>query len=184
MGSGLYPLILDVNTITRKQMFEHNRLRNRELREEGELSHEGAQALTHLTKVLADELLKRPLKAPSKEMPCAESWEDLLKRIKLRPLLRRELPDDLRRTLNEVGAIRNVILHRMGRIDERALELVTHGPWTNADELVEIGDDLYRIYVAALLAYQAEVNDRIRNLMKLPVLADIAQWRLMVPAGG
>lgn len=184
MGSGLYPLVLDANPDTRKRMFEQNRLRNRELREGGELSNGGAQALTQLTKALADELLQRPLKAPSKEMPAAGRWEDLLKRIKLRPMPGRPLPDDLRDTLNEFGAIRNVILHRMGRIDERALEQVIRGPWTTVDELVAIDDHLYRLYVAALIAYQAEVNDRIRNLMKLPPLADIAEWRSMVPAGG
>jgi hypothetical protein len=184
MGSGLYPLILDANPDTRTRLFEQNRLRNRELRESGELSSGGAQALTQLTKALADELLKSPLRAPSKEMPVADSWEDLLKRIKLRPMPGRPLPDDLRHTLNEFGAIRNVILHRMGRIDERALEQVIGGPWTTVDELVIIDDDLYRLYIAALIAYQAEINDRIRNLLKLPPLVDITEWRSMVPAGG
>ncbi len=184
MGSGLYPLILDANPDTRKRMFEQNRLRNRDLRERGVLSIEGAQALTHLTKDLADELLQRPLKAPSKEMPAADRWEDLLKRIKLRPMPGRPIPDDLRQALNEFGAIRNVILHRMGRIDERALGQVVPGPWRTVDELVVIDDDLYRLYIAALIAYQAEVTDRIRNLANLPPQADPAAWRSMVPAGG
>jgi hypothetical protein len=184
MGSGLYPIVLDANPDTRTRMFEHNRLRNRKLREGGELSNQGAQALTHLTKRLADELLKPPLKAPSKEMPTADSWEDLLERIKLRSIPGRPLPEDLRQTLNEFGAVRNVILHRMGRIDERALKQIAVGPWRTVDELVVIDNDLYRIYIAALVAYQAEINDRIRNLMKLPVLVDISQWRSMVPAGG
>jgi len=184
MGSGLYPLVLDANPDTRTRMFEQNRLRNRELREGGELSSGGAQALTHLTKALADELLTAPLKAPSKEMPAADSWEDLLKRIKLRPMPGRPMPNDLLHTLNEFGAVRNVILHRMGRIDERALEQIAGGPWTTVDELVVIDDDLYRVYIAALIAYQAEINDRIRNLMKIPLLVDITQWRSMVPVGG
>ncbi len=184
MGSGFYPLILEANPGTRTRMFEYNRLRNRELREGGDLSSGGAQALTQLTKSLADELLKSPLRAPSKEMPVADSWEDLLARIRLRPIPGRPLPDDLRHTLNEFGAVRNVILHRMGRIDERALEQVASGPWTTIDELVVIDDDLYRLYIAVLLAYQAEINDRIRNLMNLPPLADVNQWRSMVPAGG
>ena len=183
MGSGLYPLVLDSNPDKRQKMFEHNRVRNRELRDGGELSIGGAQALTGLTKVLADELLQRPLRATSKELPAADSWEDLLKRIHLRPMPGRPLPADLRLTLNEIGEVRNVLLHRMGRIDTRALEQVTQGPWTTVDELVEIDDDLYRLYVAALIAYQAEVNDRVRNQMKLPVLADIDEWRSMVPAG-
>ncbi len=65
-----------------------------------------------------------------------------------------------------------------------ALEQVTGGPWTTVDELVVIDDDLYRPYIAALIAYKAEINDRIRNLMKLPLLVEITQWRSMVPAGG
>lgn len=184
MGSGLYPIVLDTNPHKRKLMFERNRLRNRELREVGELSDGGAQALTQLTKVLADELLRKPLRAPSKELPTADRWEDLLKRIYLRPMPGRPLPDDLRLTLNEFGAVRNVILHRMGRMDETALKQVAEGPWRSVDELVVIDDELYQRYIAALIAYQGEINDRIRNLMKLPLLLDIVEWRSMVPAGG
>jgi hypothetical protein len=184
MGSGLFPVVLDTNHAKRQQMFEQNRLRNRELREVGELSEGGAQVLTHLTNALAGELLKKPLKAPAKELPAADGWEDLLSRIHLQPIPGRPLPDDLRLTLNELGAIRNVTLHRMGRIDARALELVEEGPWTVVDQLVVIDDDLYKRYIAALISYQREINDRIRNLMGLTLLEDIAQWRSKVPAGG
>jgi hypothetical protein len=72
----------------------------------------------------------------------------------------------------------------MGRIDAKALEQVTQGPWTTVDEPVEINDDLYRIYIAALMAYQAEIKDRVRNLTNLPVLCDINRWRSSVAAGG
>ena len=184
MGSGLYPIVLETNPDKRQQIFEHNRVRNRELREEGKLSIGGAQALTHLSKVLATELLQQPLKAPSRDMPAADSWEDLLKRIYLRPIPGRPLPEDLRLTLNEIGAVRNVFLHRMGRIDAKALQYVTQGQWTTVDAQIEIDDGIYSLYVAALLAYQAEVNDRVRHQMKLPGLADINEWRTMIPAGG
>ena len=184
MGSGLFPMFLDANPSTRQKIFEHNRLRNRELREHGELSIAGAQALTRFTKAVADDLLQRPLKAPSKELPAADRWEDLLRRIRLRPMPGRLLPEDLRLILNEFGELRNVILHRMGQLDEKALKQATQGPWTTVGDKVEITDDLYQVYIAALLAYQAEINDRIRNLMRVPVLVDIAKWRSMVPAGG
>ena len=184
MGSGIYPIVLDTNPDKRQKMFEYDRVRNRQQREVGELSIGGAQALTRLTKSLASELLQRPLKAPSKEMPAADSWEDFLRRIYLPPMPGRPLTEDLRSTLNEIGAVRNVLVHRMGRIDAGALGLVTQGPWTTVDEPIEIEDGIYSLYIAALIAYQAEVNDRIRHQMKVPPLVDINQWRSMIPMGG
>jgi len=184
MGTGLYPIVLATNPTKRQEILERNRLRNRELKEAGELSNEGARALTQFTKVLAKELLPKPKRAPNPELPSADGWEDLLKDLYMRPIRERPLPDDLRRTLNELGAIRNVILHRMGRIDERALQQVTEGPWTEVNQLVVIDEALYRRYIAALVAYQRELEDRIRARMNIPPQSDIKSWRKMIPAGG
>ncbi len=185
MCSGLYPLFISSNPDTKKRMFEQNRLRNRELRQRGELSTEAAQVLTRLTKSLADELVPTPSQMPPKDMPAGDRWEKALKGIRLRPMPGRPLPDELRQTLNEFGAIRNVILHRMGRIDQRALDQVLYGPWKKIDELVVIDDVLYRLYVAALTAYNLEVTDRVRNLLlRLPPQIEINDWKSMVPAGG
>lgn len=184
MGTGLFPIVRATNPAKRKEIFERNRLRNRELIAAGELTGQGAHALTKFTKVLTDVLLPDPLSEPNRQLPPADRWEDLLSRIYMRPIPERALPDDLRLTINEFAAVRNVILHRMGRMDEKALKLVTEGPWTTVNERVVIDDALYRRYIAALIAYQRELEDRIRSRMGVAPQSKLASWRMMVPAGG
>ena len=184
MGSGLHPIVRDTNPMKRKKIFEHNRTRNRQLKASGELTAQGAHTLTQFTKVLSEALLPKPLRAANHDLPTADRWEDLLSRVYMRPIRGRPLPEDLRLTLNELGAVRNVILHRMSRMDERALAQVTEGPWRSVNERVVIDDGLYQRYIAALVAYQRELEDRMRSQMKVDPESDINTWRTMVPAGG
>jgi hypothetical protein len=74
-----------------------------------------------------------PVKHLSKKIPAVERWEDALGRVGLGETSDRPLPSDLRDTLNELGEIRNVLLHRMGRLDHRALNAVREGPWRSID---------------------------------------------------
>jgi hypothetical protein len=184
MGVGLYSIVSATNPIKRKEIFERNRSRNRELMAAGELTGEGAHALTKFTKVLADALLRDPLLEPNRQLSPVDRWEDLLSRIYMRPIPERALPDDLRLTINEFAAVRNVILHRMGRIDEKALTFVTEGPWRTVNERAVIDDKLYRRYIAALIAYERELEDRMRARMGLASQSSVTDWRAMVPAGG
>ena len=48
MGSGLHPIVRDTNPKKRKQIFEHNRTRNRQLKASGELTAQGAHTLTQI----------------------------------------------------------------------------------------------------------------------------------------
>ena len=64
------------------------------------------------------------------------------------------------------------------------LEQVTEGPWKAINELVVIEDALYRLYIAALIAYWSELEDRIRSRLNMTPQVDITLWRTMVPAGG
>ena len=184
MGAGLYAIVRATNPAKRKELFERNKLRNRELIAAGELTGQGAHALTKLTKLLADTLLPHPLREPNRELPPADRWEDLLSRIYMRPIPGRALPDDLRLTINEFAAVRNVILHHMSRMDDKSLKYVSEGPWKAVNERVVIDDTLYSRYIAALLAYQRELEDRIRSRMGLAPQSTLSAWRMMVPAGG
>jgi hypothetical protein len=184
MGAGLYGVVRATNPAKRKELFERNKLRNRELVAAGELSGQGAHALTRFAKLLADALLPGPSREPNRKLPPADRWEDLLSRIYMRPIQERPLPDDLRLTLNELAAVRNVILHRMGRMDDKALKYVSEGPWKAVNERVVIDEALYRRYIAALIAYQRELEDRIRSRMGLAPQSNLSAWRTMVPAGG
>lgn len=183
MGTGLYPIVRASNPAKRKEIFERNRQRNRELIDAGELTGQGAHALTKFTAALIDALLPNPLVEPNRQLPPADRWEDLLSRIYMRPIPERALPDDLRLTINEFAAVRNVILHRMGRMDEKALKHVTEGPWKMVNERVVINDALYRRYIAGLIAYHREFEDRSRSRMGVAPQSNLTAWRTMVPAG-
>jgi hypothetical protein len=184
MGSDLHDAASSAIPEKRKEMFSRNRIRNQELKSRGELSVQGAQALTQFTARLADAFLLKPLRKPKNDLPTADRWEDLLGRIYMRPINGRPLPDDLRLTLNELGAVRNVLLHRMGRMDQWALEQVTEGPWRSVNEKVVIDLDLYARYIAALFSYVYELEDRIRAILQIAPQFDISAWRSAIPAGG
>ncbi len=120
----------------------------------------------------------------SKGMPTVDRWEDALRRVYFGAGAR-PLPHDLRNTLNELGEIRNVLLHRMGRIDQKALDAVGEGPWRDIGEEVIIDRHLYRRYVAALWSFSEELVDRLSTQISgdQPRF-DINSWRDNVPAGG
>lgn len=125
-----------------------------------------------------------PVESFIKGLAAAARWEDALHRFGLGETTIRPLPGDLRNTLNELGEIRNILLHRMGRIDQRALDSVTEGPWKNVGQEVIIDPSLYRRYVAALWSFPDEVVDRLIIQIGGSPRFDINSWRDNVPAGG
>ncbi len=70
-----------------------------------------------------------------------------------------------------------------GRIDEKALTFVTEGPWRTVNERAVIDDKLYRRYIAALIAYERELEDRMRARMGLASQSSVTDWRAMVWRG-
>ncbi|MDQ2881517.1 MAG: hypothetical protein M3Y48_09865 [Actinomycetota bacterium] len=133
--------------------------------------------------VIEKSLPDSPVKDFGKGMSAVDRWEDALRRVGFGA--RRPLPHDLRDTLNELGEIRNVLLHRMGRIDQKALDAVDEGPWRDIGEEVIIDRQLYRRYVAALWTFSEELADRLSTQIfgDQPRFATNS-WRDNVPAGG
>lgn len=168
----------------RREHGETSRALNRRLRSAG-ASGDKIQLLSQFGRDTFRTLMP-PLPAVrlSKELRAPDRWEDALRRLWLGPSHHRALPEDLSDTLREIGAVRNVLLHRLGRMDEAALAEVSEGPWTSREELVVLDDELYRRYVAALYTYALELIDRIRTVIGLPSVNDLAGWRSQVPAGG
>lgn len=125
-----------------------------------------------------------PVESLGKGMLAVDRWEDALRRVGF-GAGSRPLPRDLRNTLNELGEIRNVLLHRMGRIDQKALDAVDEGPWEGIGEEVIIDRHLYRRYVAALWSFSEELVDRLSTRISgdQPRFV-IDSWRDNVPAGG
>jgi hypothetical protein len=71
----------------------------------------------------------------------------------------RPIPEDLDQALQELGALRDVLVHRAGRVDERAREQAPSLRYEDG-ELVRISDDEYRTYSAAVRCYAGEVTYR------------------------
>lgn len=88
-------------------------------------------------------------------------YEDVLQQVRLHAPLDRPIPDDLAAALVEVGALRDVLVHRAGRVDARALTQAPSLALRYADgTLVRLCRADYRRYSAAIRCYGAEISRR------------------------
>jgi hypothetical protein len=92
----------------------------------------------------------------------------------------RSIPADMDRALAELGALRDVLIHRAGRVDGHALRQAPSLRYKDGD-LVRINREEYRMYSAAVRCYAAEINFRaIRNRPEVTDEKDgpdLANWR-------
>jgi hypothetical protein len=92
----------------------------------------------------------------------------------------RAIPHDLDEALAELGALRDVLIHRAGRLDERALQQAPSLHYKDG-ELVRISREDYRTYSAAINCYAAEISFRV--FRSWPGVTDekngpdLADWR-------
>jgi hypothetical protein len=92
----------------------------------------------------------------------------------------RPIPDDLDEALAELGALRDVLVHRAGRVDQRALQQAPWLPYRDG-ELVRISRTDYRKYSAAIRCYAAEII--FRSFRRWPEVSDekdgpqLDRWR-------
>jgi hypothetical protein len=93
--------------------------------------------------------------------PPVERWESAFAEVGLGPSPERPLPEGLREALNEVGALRNLILHRRGRVDEKFRRGAPKARWRKDGDLVRVTATDYRRYVAALRTYAGEIGVRL-----------------------
>lgn len=89
----------------------------------------------------------------------------------------RPLPDDLQQALAEVMALRNVLVHRAGRVDDQAMKDAPSLPYREGD-FVRIDRRHYRTYSAAIRGYGADVTRRVLGEEHFPL--DLTQWRSQV----
>ena len=104
-------------------------------------------------------LLERELGAALR--PGVGRFDCLLKPIGVRP----KVADSVRRDLNELAAVRNVIVHCAGIADARLVELC---PWLelNSGDAVVIGCKEFESYVAATSTYAAEIIVSAREICR------------------
>ena len=127
------------------------------------------------------ELLKVP-KIKSLEKSGAARYERCLRGVGLGAPEDRPIPEDLDRVLREVGAIRDSLIHRAARLDERALNQAPSLRERYEDgELVRLTDEDYRTYSAAIRCYGAEVVHRLygkwKDLADPEDAPDLGNWR-------
>lgn len=92
----------------------------------------------------------------------------------------RPIPDDLNAALTELGALRDVLVHRAGRVDETALEQAPTLRY-GVGQFVRISREDYRQYSAAIRCYAEEIS--FRGMRGWPEVtderdgSDLARWR-------
>lgn len=101
-------------------------------------------------------------------------WDGPLRLVGLGPTGFRPAPQDLDLALCEVVALRHVLAHRAGRVDERALAEAPSLRYEDGD-LVRLSRDDYRVYSAALRTYGQEVISRLTGVA--PTVHNLADWR-------
>jgi hypothetical protein len=112
----------------------------------------------------------------------ADRYEAVLAHEGLGAAADRPIPEDLADALTELSAIRDVLVHRAGRIDKRALKAAPslRGRYRDG-ELIRVTREDYRIYSAAVRCYAMEVL--YRPLRSSPAAddathgPDLANWR-------
>lgn len=109
-------------------------------------------------------------------------YEPLLKQVALDAPGDRPIPDDLDQALAEIGALRDVLIHRAGRVDEKAFEKASSlRERFEEGELVRLSGEDFRTYSAAIRCYGAKVIHRFYR--RWPDLSDpdggpnLANWR-------
>lgn len=149
------------------------------------------EAVEHLTPELREKMLRKMkeiLKAPTDKALSqmrgsgASRYEQSLHQVGLGAPEDRPIPADLDEALTEFGAIRDVLVHRAGRMDERALKQAPSLRTRYEDgQLVRLTDEDYRTYSAAIRCYGAEIIHRLWR--KWPDLLDpenevnLKNWR-------
>lgn len=124
------------------------------------------EAAEHLTPKLREQMirtLQKLLKVPELrqlEKKGVARYERRLRQVGAGA--QRTIPPDLDKALRELGVIRDLLIHRAGRIDPEALQKAPSLSKRYEDgELIRLSDEGYRTYSAAIRWYGAEVIHRV-----------------------
>lgn len=107
-------------------------------------------------------------------------YEKPLRRIGWGAPADRPLPEDLDRALTELGALRDVLVHRAGRVDDKALAEAPSLKYREG-QFIRISRSDYRTYSAAVRCYASEIV--FRAIRSWPEVTDekdgphLERWR-------
>jgi hypothetical protein len=117
-----------------------------------------------------------------------ERYEAPLRRVGLGTPADRPIPEDLDEALTEFGAIRDVLTHRHGRIDPKALKQAPSlAPRYIDGDFVRLNREDYFTYSAAIRCYGQDVAMRPMqrwpdfDKSQLPNLSAWRRWRILGP---
>jgi hypothetical protein len=158
-----------------------DRLMERATRQEPEAA---AQLTEEMREMLTDtvrELLSERVAPKVKRLhgSGAARYEAVLSQVGLRAPDDRPIPVDLDEALAELGALRDVLVHRAGRVDDQALKQAPSLRYQDGD-LVRVSADDYRTYSAAIRCYASEIV--FRSIRSWAGVSDddgpdLANWR-------
>lgn len=153
----------------------------RSLRDHPELAADVSDDMVrHIAEALADVVLEQR-RFPKPKWNGVRRWEDALDEIGLGLPPDRVAPPDLNRVLTEACVLRDVLVHRGGRVDEKAAnDCSTLG--LGVGEFVRLSTRRTRELSAALMAYGTDVARRSLAHVGLagePV--DLGAWRQHEP---
>jgi hypothetical protein len=124
------------------------------------------EAGEHLTPELREELIKQMQnlqevpKLRQLEKKGVARYERRLRKVDLGS--QRPMPDGLDQALREIGVIRDLLIHRAGRMNQGALDKAPSlADSYGGGELVRLSDEDYRTYSGAIRWYGAEVIHRV-----------------------
>jgi hypothetical protein len=141
---------------------------------ENEYPHLHATALISMHSAL-DALVEELGKSGRPRDAGAARYETVLAKAGLRAPHDRPLPDDLRQALAELGALRDVLVHRAGSVDELAInDAPSLTQRYGQGDFVRLNRADYRRYSAAGRAYGAEIIRRLFGRLAPDV--DLASW--------
>lgn len=119
------------------------------------VSPEMREAISRAARTVIDRHVPEPMTLRGKG---AERYEAVLAQEGLGAPVDRPVPDDLIEALSELGAIRDVLVHRAGRIDDRCLRAAPSLRSRYEDgQLIRITREDYRVYSAAVRCYAMEI---------------------------
>ncbi len=139
-----------------------------------------ARALATVEEVVREEVDRIVPKALKPKGSGTARYEKPLRRVGWGAPADRPIPDDLSAALTELGALRDVLVHRAGRVDEAALEQAPTLRY-RAGQFVRISREEYRRYSAAIRCYAQEIS--FRGMRGWPEVTDerdgpdLARWR-------